>query len=57
MSHAELTDISIQALKKKGLTGWGITICDECELAFIDGIEGNVEDQLCDACWDKKESN
>ena len=49
----ELTEISMQGLRAGlGSSVFGITICTVCKLAFLDGIEGGINNLLCDLCHD-----
>jgi hypothetical protein len=56
----ELTKISEQGLKAGlGSAVFGATVCPVCKLIFLDGIEGGINNLLCDLCNDSttKENN
>ena len=51
----EFTELSKQALQlgREGNSHWAFaaTLCPTCDLLFLDGVEGNAEDERCDSCW------
>jgi hypothetical protein len=47
----ELTKITLDGLKAGlGIAVFSATTCINCKLVFLDGIEGGINNLLCDKC-------
>lgn len=54
-NYFDFTEATLNALRGAGLAMLEtVTICSQCKLAFIDGIEGGPNDELCDECHAKE---